>query len=257
MWNRWNRWKSTLNRQQLKLIGLSSLFLFTFGLANVAPAFAAEDEDYNFSWLDPDKKIYVLQNRKYRKARKINLSLLGGSGIAETYRQTWQIEPRLGVWFNEDWGVEAFFVNRWNTPNNAYQALVEATGSGLSPLIREVNTMYGALLNWAPWYAKINVFNSILYFDWTFSLGVGMMNTSIGPKTKTDPSSAAQWVDQNLFAVYLGTGQIFHLSQKFDIRFEGMGHFYSAPVYGGLAGAPTDSSLFSSFVFSLGLGVKL
>lgn len=241
-----------LRQYLFKIIGLCFL-LVTYN----APAFASDDNEYNFSWLDPDKKIYVLQNRKYRKAKKIHLTLFGGSGIAETYRQTWQVEPRIGTWFNEDFGIEAFYVARWNSPNNSYRALMNATGgsAAIAPLTREKNAMYGLLFNWAPWYAKINVFNTILYFDWYFSLGAGGISSSVGKKTKAeDPSS---WKEENIFAVFLGTGQMFHLSESFDLRAEFMGHFYNADIYGGSTSSGSQSAIFSNFNVNLGLGVKL
>src|SRR3954465_6960282 len=43
----------------------------------VDPAPQADDE-YSFNWLDPDKKIYVLQNRRYLKAERAELSVLVG-----------------------------------------------------------------------------------------------------------------------------------------------------------------------------------
>ena len=239
----------------------TAIFLLAVGILffqNISSSFASEDDDnYNFSWLDPEKKIYVLQNRKYRKAERLQLFALGGIGLGETYRTAYQFQPRMAYWFNEDFGIEAFYSVRWNNQNNAYRALVQASGSGATPLIREVNNEVGALFNWAPWYAKINVFNSVLYFDWYFSLGLGSMSTQIGPRTSTDAVYGPQWQKQNLFAIYLGTGQLFHLSEMFSLRLDLIGHFYSAPIYGGLTGSAENKSIFSSFSFDTGIGIKL
>lgn len=213
------------------------------------------DDEYNFSWLDPDKKVYVLQNRKYRKARKVAISLFGGAAFGETYRQVYAVQPRIGTWFNEDFGVEAFFSQRFHSVNNAYRSLNAAVGTGTSPLIREIKSQFGILFNWAPWYAKINVFNTVLYFDWIFSLGLGSMQTEFGEKTKAELPTT--WREQNLFAVYAGTGQIFHLTEVVDIRLDVLGHFYSADVFGATAATPLSSSIFSGLTTSLGIGVKL
>jgi outer membrane beta-barrel protein len=235
------------------LLLMSILFI-----QNISSAYASDDDDnYNFSWLDPDKKIYVLQNRKFQKAEKVQIFALGGIGLGETYRTAYQFNPRMAYWFNEDFGLEGFYNVRWNAQNNAYKALIQASGSGTTPLIREVNNEVGILLNWAPWYAKINVFNTVLYFDWYFSFGVGSMDTEIGPRTSNDPVYGPQWHNETLFAGYLGTGQLFHLSDTFTFRLDLLGHFYSAPIYGGLAGAPNDKSIFSSFSFNTGIGIKL
>ena len=221
----------------------------------MSSAFA--DDDYNFSWLDPDKKIYVLQNRKFKKAGGAQIFLLAGMGLGETYRKAFQYQPRLSYWFNEDFGLEAFYTGRSNSINGAYGSLARALGAGTSPYIREVDHQFGVLFNWAPWYAKINVFNTILYFDWYFSMGAGSMGTEVGPKTKTDVPT--QWTTENLFAVYLGTGHLFHLSEKFMVRLDFLAHFYSAPIDGGnsATGASNDKAIFSNTSLNLGIGLKL
>jgi len=233
------------------------LLVMTIGLCVDIHAAFAVDDDYNFSWLDPDKKIYVLQNRKFRKAGAAQIFVLGGMGLGETYRKAFQYQPRLGYWFNEDFGLEAFYTGRSNTANSAYGSLARALGSGTSPYIREIDNQVGVLFNWAPWYAKINVFNTILYFDWYFSVGAGSMGTEVGPRTKAD--SPALWTTENLFAVYLGSGHIFHVSERFMVRLDFLVHFYSAAIDGGnsATGASNDKAIFSNTSLNLGIGLKL
>ena len=229
-------------------------FLSVLGLLALLHSTAARaEDDYNFSWLDPEKKIYVLQNRKFTKAGSPHLYLMGGMGIAETYRNAYQYQPRLGFWFNEDFGIEAFYTGRINSVNGAFGSLTRS-GAGVTPMIREINSQMGALLNWAPWYSKINVFNSILYFDWYFSLGGGMMNSDVGKATKD-----ATWTSENNFAVFLGTGQLFHLSERFMMRLDLLAHFYSGKVDGGntFAGSNNAMTIFSNTSVSLGIGLKL
>jgi outer membrane beta-barrel protein len=230
------------------------LLLSVLGLAATLWSSSAHaDDDYNFSWLDPEKKIYVLQNRKFRKAGRPHLYLMGGMGIAETYRQAIQYQPRFSFWFNEDFGLEAFYTGRINSTNSAFGSLTRSA-NGVTPMIREVNSQMGALFNWAPWYAKINVFNSILYFDWYFSIGGGMMNSDIGKGAKD-----ATWTSENNFTFFLGTGQLFHLSERFMVRLDLLGHFYSAKVDGGSTsnGANNDQTIFSNSSVNLGIGLKL
>jgi outer membrane beta-barrel protein len=225
-----------------------------------SPAFAADESEYNFSWLDPDKKVYVLQNRRYRKAGTAQIFALGGLSLSDAYRSVIQVQPRVAYWFSEDLGIEAFFSSRFHSPNNSYLALEQAInlgGSTKSPNIREINTQTGFLLNWAPWYAKINVFNSVLYFDWYFSAGAGILGTAIGPKSKDDPASAPLWTNENLFAVFLGTGHLFHLDERWKLRLDLLGSFYGAAVYPGIAGAPADRAIFSNFAFNAGVGYQL
>jgi outer membrane beta-barrel protein len=237
----------------LAFLGLSLGF-------EVSSAFAGDDSDFNFSWLDPDKKVYVLQNRRYRKAGAPQVYALGGLSLSDSYRSVLQVQPRVSYWFNEEFGFEAFYSARFHSPNNAYLALEQAInlgGSTKSPNIREINSQVGVLLNWAPWYAKINVFNSVLYFDWYFSAGAGVLTSEIGPKSKDDPASAALWSTENLFAVFLGTGHLFHFDEHWMARLDVLGSFYSAGIYSGIVGAPADKAIFSNFAFNLGIGYQL
>ena len=241
-----------------KKINLFLLMAFSALSLCVDMHYAFADDDYNFSWLDPDKKIYVLQNRKFRKAGGAHLYALGGMGLGELYRKAYQIQPRLGYWFNEDFGIEGFYTGRFNSTNGAYGSLARAmvvNGVGKSPFIREITSQFGVLFNWAPWYAKINVFNTILYFDWYFSAGLGSMSSRVGPNTLAD--NPAAWTNSNLFAVYLGTGHLFHISEMWMVRLDFLMHFYSAPIDGGFVGGSNDQAIFSNSSLNLGIGIKI
>ncbi len=39
---------------------------------------ASEKNVYDFSWLDQDKEVYVLQNRKFRKKNKLYVGAMAG-----------------------------------------------------------------------------------------------------------------------------------------------------------------------------------
>lgn len=219
-------------------------------------SFAAEDSEYNFSWLDPDKKIYVLQNRRYRKAETIEGYALGGVSMGDPYRTVIQVQPRLAYWLTESTGLEVFYSARFHSTNNTYRALkasIEASTNPLqqSPQIREVTSQFGLLFNWAPWYSKINVFNSILHFDWYFSGGLGAMTTEIGQRTREETFGSG-WIRENLFAVYLGTGHLFHLDENWTARLDVLGHFFYARDE-----ATLPKSLYSNFAFNLGIGYRL
>jgi len=210
----------------------------------------SSDDEYSFSWLDPEKKIYVLQNRKYNKAGHPILSLMGGTGFSNPFRITYNLDPRVSFFFAEDWGFEVFYTLTSNTPNNTYVAL-QQSGTTIFPVVREINAQYGALLTWSPWYAKINVFNKILYFDWYFNAGMGSVNAnlSIQSNVSTPPTLTAQ----NLFGIYAGTGQMFHLSQDWLVRLDFTDAIYYAPI-GGTTGV---NAWYSNINLGLGLGYKL
>lgn len=206
------------------------------------------DEEYSFDWLDPDKKVYVLQNRKFLKGGKLLVSAMGGLGLSETYRKSYSFDPRVAYYLNEALGIEAFYALSMNSVNGNFKALEESTTS--LPLIREIQSRYGVLAHWSPWYAKINVFNAILYFDWYFTAGAGQMQTRLN--TEDQRGADPVWVTQNLFAFYLGTGHQYHLSRNFIIRLDLTGAFYQAPIFGDTG----EKALFSNFNFNVGAGFR-
>ena len=214
-----------------------------------APA-SGDDDEYSFKWLDPDKKIYVLQNRKFRKENRANVSILFGPGISNSYRSTAALGFRGGYNFAEDWAIEFFYDVGLAKENSTWEAL-KTTSSNAKPVVREIRGAYGALLQWSPWYAKINVFNTILHFDWYFNGGLGSVRTALDTRNKI--SDAASYVDETKFGIFLGTGQFFHVTQNFGFRVDLTGMIYQAPNLG----ASGDNTFYSEYFFGFGLGWKL
>lgn len=219
--------------------------------ADTERAPSAERDEYSFQWLDPDKKIYVLQNRRYLKADRFLLSATVGPALGNSYRSSFALDPRVAYFLSEAFGIELFHTFVTNSENNTFEALKQATGSGALPIVREVRSQYGALAHYVPWYAKINVFNTILYFDWYFSAGVGSLKTALD--TRPNAQSAAQFVDEALFSLFLGTGHQYHLSHLLVVRLDFTGAFYQAPIFGTTGG----KTWFSNYTFGVGLGVRL
>ena len=229
------------------LVLLATLWLAVVAVSWADEADAAEREsgEYNFNWLDPDKKIYVLQNRRYLKAGKILVSADLGVGISNPYRQSFVIDPRITYYFSESLGIELFYTTFTNSANSTIDAISAAT-PGLVPVIREIKSQYGGMIQWVPWYAKINVFNQILYFDWYFSGGLGQLTTNL-----IDPAKGNS--TENLFAGFLGTGHQYHVTESFVVRLDFTGAFYNAPI-GGSSGGKT---WFSNYTFGIGAGFRL
>ncbi len=224
--------------------------------ASTANREASEDDEYNFNWLDPEKKIYVLQNRKFLKSGKLELSLLGGLGFSNPYRSTWNIDPRAAYFMNESWGFEVFYTYTSNSANSSFSALQTAlTSTTVSPAVREITGQFGALLKWAPWYAKINVFNKILYFDWYFTAGGGSISYNY-LSFPTGINGAVLNSPQTAFGIFLGTGHEFHLTNRFFARIDVTGAYYRSPVISPANGV-SESAWFSNYNFGAGVGLKL
>ncbi len=235
---------------KLFLVLLAALWLSVVA-ASWSEAADSPDDEYNFSWLDPDKKVSVLQNRKYRKANRPMISL--GLGLANTnaYRKSYVIDPRLAYYFSESWGIEVFYSMFSNKENTTALAL-KSTGTSAAPDVIEINSQVGALIHWVPWYAKINVFNTVLYFDWYFAGGVGTMNANMIPGG-VSASAGLPTTSKSLSAFYLGTGHLFHVTDSFIVRLDFMNAWFKAPQ----RAVTGPETFFNSTTFEIGAGFRL
>lgn len=222
-------------------------WLFFQGGGAVYGNFRQETEDRLFQWLDPDKKVYVLQNRKYQKTKEFFFSLLGGLGLSQPYTSSVQLEPRVSFYLSEEFGFEVFYAWIDHRRNSTYESL-EATSPNVLPVIRTLSRTYGAGVHWVPWYAKIHVFGSIFYFDWYFGTGVGRLEAAVDTRVRV--TDAIQEKPQGLFHGYFQTGHLFYFSAHWLFRWDLTGLFFRAP----LAGFTGASSWFSDFHWSVGIG---
>ena len=245
-------WQNVFLLTRNWVFGIALSFILFLGITVLALKYAeaaepSGEEEYSFSWLDPDKKIYVLQNRKFTKAGHPMLSATVGTGFSNPYRNTFNIQPRLTYFMNETWGLELFYVYTSNVANPTFDAL-SRSAPNVGPSIREIRGQYGAQILYIPWYAKINVFNSILYFDWYFAAGAGMMQTFVNSNT-----ASTNFQEQNLFGVSLSSGHLFHLSRSLILRFDLTGTLYQAAING----TGGETAWYSNYNIGLGLGWKI
>jgi len=222
-----------------------AILWMTLIAASYADAAENKDDEYSFSWLDPDKKIYVLQNRRYRKANRLMVTASVGTGLTIPYRTAYNLDPRIGYYLSDALGIEVFYQMTMNQKNTIFEAL-RLSNTNVWPQTREIQSQTGALVHWVPWYAKINVFNKILYFDWYFSGGVGVLNTKL---EKTATTSVAQ----NFTALILGTGHQYFLIETWLVRL----YLGSAPYRAPLMGETGDPAWFSNLNFNFGVGLRL
>jgi outer membrane beta-barrel protein len=216
------------------------------------PPAASADDEYSFNWLDPDKKIYVLQNRRYLKVGKPLLSVMVGPGLSNSYRNVFNVEPRFAYYFSELLGIEVFYTNSFNKANNTVEALQRATATTLA-VVREIRTQMGVLVHYVPWYAKINVFNKILYFDWYLAGGAGTVKSALlNSGTASAAASTTPVLQQDSMAFFLGTGHQFHLSEQVVFRLDFTGAFYNAQI----DTTNGDKAWYSNFNFGTGLGLR-
>lgn len=235
---------------KLLLVLMAALWLSVVAASWSEAAVSGDDSDneYNFSWLDPDKKVSVLQNRKFRKANRILLSLNVGFADTNAYEKSYVVDPRLAYYFSEAWGIEVFYSAFSNKKNATYMALGSTT---VLPDIIELKNQVGILLQWVPWYAKINVFNTVLHFDWYFTGGVGTINANMIPGKGTGTSGGE--ISKSLTGYHLGTGHLFHVTDNFDVRLDFRNTWFKAPERA-VSGKET---FFNSTTFQFGVGFRL
>ena len=223
---------------------------------NRSPASGVWDSEteYSFKWLDSDKKVYVLQNRRYLKRRRVMATIMGGYGASNPYRDTFNLDARVGFFITEDFGIEGYFNQSFNSNNNTLSALLNS-GTTALPAERENLTQAGGLVLWAPFYAKINLFNWIMYFDWYLSSGAGVILSQAGARANSNASSLPAFESQNLFSIYFGTGHLYHLSDWLFARVDVLGALYRAPTFG-TTSLGAGYSWFINYNINLGVGVR-
>ena len=137
---------------------------------------ASEKDIYEFSWLDPDKEVYVLQNRKFRKAEHLYVNLGAGITTSGAFVDSTSIQGRAGYFISEDWGIEVLYAKNNGKENDNFKAVrATSNGTGSTPFRRIVESYTGGMIVWSPFYSKINTFNKIVYMDWIFGLGVAQL----------------------------------------------------------------------------------
>lgn len=190
------------------------LILFAFVCSFV---FAAENSVYDFSWLDKDKEVYVLQNRKFRKKGEFYIGGTLGRSISGAFIDSSEINGIAGFFFKENWGVE-FSYTKANGSENKTSDAVFAQGS--VPFYRKIDTATTAMLLWSPFYSKINTFNKIFYYDWMFGLGGASVSTLDNRNEFPGGSSADEQTKEKLNGIAWMTALRFYITQHWSTRID-------------------------------------
>lgn len=225
---------------------LSSLLLSTVVLAN-------EKSLYNFSWLDKDKEIYVLQNRRFRKVGTVYMGLTGQKTISGAFIDAYGGTARAGFFFSEDWGIEGVFGKSSGTKNDTAKGVED---QGEKAFYRKVDNYMGAMLMWSPFYSKINTFNQVFYYDWMFGLGVASVRTQDNRK-EFDVVPSSSLTNANTVGALWNTGLRVYISDSWSLRIDFTGlHVKPAKENikdNGVGNSITTSTLFSNYDLGVGL----
>lgn len=194
---------------------------------NINALNAAEGDLYDFLWLDPDKQVYVLQNKVYEKKGSFyaNIGLLRGLG--NEFQDTYGAHISTGYYFHEEWAFEVFAQKYENSNNESYKNLERINGS--VPFVRRLDQLYAAGIVWSPFYGKINTFNKIFYFDWSVGAGLGAIKAESNAKNAANPSKADQFESEDYTAAILKTSLRFHATENIHLELQYMRTNYKAP----------------------------
>ena len=120
----------------------------------------------------------------------------------------------------------------WNIfySNKENEALVNLKHiNGSIPFIRNPLSNYGLIAKWAPFYGKINTFNKIFYFDWSFGLGVGKLNTKSNATTVSDEKKADTYNKESYTTIIGKTELTFYASKNLHFGLGLIMNNYKAP----------------------------
>ncbi len=234
---------------------ISAHFLINFWGIEVFPkARAGETSTYDFKWLDPDKEVYVLQNRKYRKNGKVNISAGGGFTTSGAFVDSKAFQGRVGYFFREEWGLELIYAKNSGKENDTARSVRNEGASGSTPFRRITQNYMGAMAIWSPFYSKVNTFNTILYFDWLLGLGMAKIEEQNNRSEFLSGSTGSNIQSTETHSgVLWGTGLKFYLSEMWDIRADVTGLHYQANK---ASTRSTANVWYEHYDLTLALGVR-
>lgn len=207
--------------KRLNLITLLGLMVLA------GPIQAAEDDLYDFLWLDQDKQVYVLQNKVFKKKGTFTLEAGYMMGLTNEFQDTTGWQANIGYFFSEQLGVELMYNSYSNSNNDAVNNLRDINDT--VPFQRKLSSSYGLLLRWDPFYGKINTFNKIIYFDWSFGAGLGKLKSKSNALTVDLANQEDTFKGEDYTAGFLKTSFQIHATERITIGTTLLRTIYKAP----------------------------
>jgi outer membrane beta-barrel protein len=236
----------------LKRLSFSlSICSFIF-LGQLTSTIAAEGDTYSFSWLDPDKEVFVLQNRKFRKAGRLHLNIGAGLTTSGAFVDATTFQGRAGYFFKEDWGFEVVYSLNSGEENSTALSLRNEGSSGSVPFRRIVDNYMGGMVLWSPFYAKINTFNTIIYLDWIIGAGIAKLEetNNLIEFTTTPGNDVGTTLSHT--GIMWDTGLKFYINQNFDVRMDLTVVHYKADK--AVRNGTAESTYYSNWDLAFSLG---
>lgn len=188
---------------------------------------AGEGDLYDFLWLDPDKSVYVLQNKIYPKNKSFYADIGYVSNLTSNFQDTAGAQFKAGYYFTEEWAVEFDYMQYQNSDNTAFDSV--GVINGAEPFVRRPLSNASVFIIWSPFYGKINTFNEIYYFDWSFGAGTGQYNMESSLQSNIDsPNDPNSYERETFTPIQLKTNLKFHINQHIHLGLEFLNTNYQA-----------------------------
>jgi outer membrane beta-barrel protein len=188
---------------------------------------ASEKDTYDFLWLDPDKSVYVLQNKLHKKEKSFYVDLGYVSTQTGAFQETSGFALKGGYFFHEEWGVEALYIGYNNSNNDNYTNVTAL--SGVAPFVRRPKTTKGLGVVWSPFYGKINTFNKIVHFDVSFTAGLAQVETEDNMASVLANSTFSTYKSETNTGLYFKATSKFYLNERWNVGLEWIRTNYQAP----------------------------
>ncbi len=231
---------------------MKNIFLVLVCALMSSAVMASERSLYDFQWLDKDKEVYVLQNRRFRKVDKVYVGVNGVKTMSGAFINSYGVSARAGYFMKEDWGIEFAFGKNSGSENDTAKGVKE---QGTVPFYRKVETYMAAMVMWSPFYSKINTFNKVFYFDWMLGAGVASIKTADNRNKFVTVSDDSLTSENNMGAIW-NTGFRFYINDHWSLRIDLTGLHYNADKttkQQGSLSSSKSSNLFSNYDLGFGL----
>ncbi len=197
---------------------LSYGLVLSFFLLISHRAESSEDSLYDFLWLDPDKSVYVLQNKTYKKAGTFFGEINGLMVVGDEFVDGLGGALKVGYYFNETFGVAASYTQYENSFSENWDNVKRV--SSVEPFVRQFNSVTTLELLYTPFYGKVNTFNKIYYFDWGFGVGLAQIDAESNLNSVFLDDTPTTFGNENFTGLIYKTDFKFHINRSFYLNLE-------------------------------------
>ncbi|MBP7844200.1 MAG: outer membrane beta-barrel domain-containing protein [Proteobacteria bacterium] len=181
-----------------------------------------------------DHKVLVIQDRKYNKAKRLQLGIDGGKTAASPFHTTYTYGGHAAYHFTEYLGMEGYFSNNKNSLNKHGKQINDFLSSrnfASKKEFREPKWYTGLAFTWSPIYGKFAFFrSSIIHYDFYGVFGASYFQTN----SNYTPAEGGK--NQKHLGSLVGVGARVFLNKNWTWRFDVRNSFYQAQF------APTSAS---------------